>query len=203
MTKQKRSLILGAVRETAEGLHKAGSLEQEVLQEINRLCEASPQARWPSSKELGDDGEKHTCDLLKARGYDARLLQVNARTYDVEATKGSQRFLVSVKVARDKQHVRLGSRRSVLGLEAGNFVFAYLPKVGSAISTLRDSPHTLLIIPANVARTDALSIHDSYWIAKGKDPNIFSVMVKGYGSHHRAMWPKWLKYSEAWQSLPA
>ena len=202
MRKQKSSLILTAVRETAEDLHKAGSLRLEALGEISLLCDTPTRPAWPSSKELGDDGERYTCDLLKARGFDARMLQINARTYDVEATKGSQRFLVSVKVARDKQHVRLGSRRSVLGLETGNFVFAYLPKMGSSISTLRDSPHTLLIIPAEVARTDALSIHDPYWIAKGKDPNIFSVMVKGYGSHHRAMWPQWLKYSEAWQSLP-
>jgi hypothetical protein len=54
----------------------------------------------------------------------------------------------------------------------------------SKIQTLAVSPYTLLIIPAEVARDDALSIHDPYWMEKSRDPNIFSVMVKGYGSHH-------------------
>jgi len=88
MRKQGSSLILTAVRETAEGLHKAGSLKQDALEEISLLCESPTRAAWPSSKDLGDDGEKHTCVLLKARGFDARLLQVNARTYDVEADEG-------------------------------------------------------------------------------------------------------------------
>ena len=40
------------------------------------------------------------------------------------------------------------------------------------------------------------------WIEKNKDPNVFSVIVKGYGSHHRTMWPQWLSYKEAWHLLP-
>ena len=109
--------------------------------------------------------------------------------------------MVSVKVAREKQHVRLGSRRSVLGLGPGNFVFAFIPARGGQIQTLASSPHALLIIPAEVARDDALLVHDPYWIEKSQDPNIFSVMVKGYGSHHQTIWPRWLEYRDAWHLL--
>lgn len=156
----------------------------------------------PTPKELGDNGEHHVCELLRAHGYAATLLHVNAKTYDVQASRTDTTFMVSVKVSREKQHVRLGSRRSVLGLTPGNFVFAFIPTPGGQIQDLRQSPHTLLIIPAEVARDDALSIHDSYWIEKDKDPNTFSVMVKGYGSHHLAMWPRWLAYRDAWRLLP-
>jgi hypothetical protein len=202
MQKQRNSMILSAVRETAEGLHRAGLMDQNTRDEFD-LPQSPPNRHlMPSSKELGDDGEQYTCGLLRSRGYDARLLEVNARTYDLHVQKGQQQFLVSVKVARDKQHVRLGSRRSVLGLEAGNFVFAYLPIPGHSIVNLKDSAHTLLILPAEIAQMDALSIHDPYWLEKEKDPNIFSVMVKGYGSHHRTMWPRWLEYSNAWHLLP-
>lgn len=156
----------------------------------------------PTSKQLGDDGEDHTCRLLMSRGYLARKLQVNAPTYDIEVESGSRSFYVSVKVSREKQHVRLGARRSVLGLESGNFVFAFLPLPGREIVTLDAGQYALLILPAELARTDSLSVHDKYWIDRGRDPNTFSVMVKGYGSHHRDMWPRWLGYRDAWNLLP-
>jgi hypothetical protein len=153
-------------------------------------------------RQLGEAGETYTRALLESKGYSAALLPVNAPTYDLAVSRDGKAFLVSVKVARDKQHVRLGARNSVLGLASGNFVFAYLPPIGGSIRDFHSGAHTLLILPAEVARDDSLSIHDPYWIEKDKDPNIFSVMVKGYGSHHRAMWPRWLNYREAWHLLP-
>ncbi|MGC3980920.1 MAG: hypothetical protein QM808_06665 [Steroidobacteraceae bacterium] len=155
-----------------------------------------------SAKQLGDDGEEFTLSLLQSRGFKVEKLPVNAKTYDLHAQKGNRDFFVSVKVSREKQHVRLGARRSVLRLEAGNFLFAYLPVAGGQITTLANSSHTLLILPAELVKKDALSIHDPYWVQKGKDPNIFSVMVKGYGSHHKEMWPKWLAFKDAWNLIP-
>lgn len=154
-----------------------------------------------SSKQLGDDGEEFTLKVLESRGYEVSKLPINTKTYDLRVQRDGKVFFVSVKVSREKQHVRLGARRSVLGLEAGNFVFAYLPVVGEQITTLAASRHSLLIIPAELAKEDSLSIHDSYWIEKNKDPNIFSVMVKGYGSHHRDMWPRWLTFRDAWHQI--
>jgi hypothetical protein len=151
---------------------------------------------------LGDAGEDHALGLLQARGYNAQKLAVNAKTYDLKVERDGMTFFVSVKVSREKQHVRLGARRSVLGLARGNFVFAYLPLPGRTIEDFTESPTQLLIIPAEVVQADALAIHDPYWIEKQKDPNIFSVMVKGYGSHHRTMWPRWLNYKDAWHLLP-
>ncbi len=155
-----------------------------------------------SAKELGNQGEAHAMRLLHAHGYAAEYLPTNTPTYDLAVSRGETSFCVSVKVSREKQHVRLGSRRSVLGLTAGNFVFAYLPPLGCSIAELESSPQTLLILPAELVRNEALSIHDAYWHRLGQDPNIFSVMVKGYGKHHRAIWPQWLEYRDAWHLLP-
>ncbi len=154
-------------------------------------------------KQLGDAGESHAVELLQQRGYEATKLKTNAPTYDIHATKADKEFYISVKVARDKQHVRLGSRRSVLRLEKGNYIFAFLPaKKGGEITALMPAQYRLLILPAELAHEDSLSIHDPYWDEKAKDKNGFSVMVKGYGSHHKEMWPNWLEYTDAWHLLP-
>ena len=154
-----------------------------------------------ASKLLGDAGEKHAVDLLNARGYTAHTLPTNYPTYDIEASRNGVAFFVSVKVSRDKQHVRLGSRASVARLADGNFVFAFLPKPGSEITDLDPTRYTLLILPALLARTDSLRVHDAYWAEKGNAEE-YRVMVKGYGSHHKAIWPTWMKHAEAWNQLP-
>ena len=174
---------------------RLGELEQR------SIGSASSVQTLPTSKELGDDGERYACELLRARGFVADLLPVNAKTYDIQASRGRMHFFVSVKVSRQKQHVRLGARRSVLGLTRGNFVFAFIPPPGGTIATLAGSAHTLLIIPAETAREDALPLHDRYWSEKDTDANGFSVMVKGYGHHHRAIWPRWVTYKDAWHLL--
>lgn len=159
-----------------------------------------------TAKELGDDGENFSKSLLESKGFGVRKLPTNSRTYDLAVKNGNGEFFVSVKVARNKQHVRLGTRNSVLGLVPGNFVFAFIPEVGGEIETLSNSMSRLMILPAEMVRDDALSVHEKYWIDRGRDPihdrTTFSVMVKGYGSHHKAIWPKWLTYRDAWNLLP-
>lgn len=167
------------------------------------LIEVKSSSNRLSPKQLGDAGEDHALELLQNRGYKVEELRINAPTYDLKASKNGMEFLISVKVARDKQHVRLGSRRSVDRLEKGNFVFAFIPKEkGYEIIGVTQGEYKLLILPAEIAQTDSLSIHDPYWDEKGKDTYGFSVMVKGYGSHHRDMWPRWLEYANAWHLLP-
>lgn len=153
-------------------------------------------------KQLGDDAEDHTCRLLEAKGYATTKLPVNHPTYDIVATRSDSRFLVSVKVSRQKQHVRLGARKSVLALDIGNFVFAYVAEPGREIETLGSSTHSLLILPAEQVRVDSLAIHDAYWLARDRDPSIFSVIVKAYDRYGCPVWSSWQTYREAWHLLP-
>lgn len=105
-----------------------------------------------TSKELGDAGEEHAIQLLASHGYSAKKLRVNAPTYDLEVSNGALTFFVSVKASREKQHVRLGARRSVVNLTPGNFLFAFLPDVGAELSAFQSSRYALLIVPAEMVK---------------------------------------------------
>lgn len=156
-----------------------------------------------TSKQLGDAGEEHAATLLRDRGYKVEMLPVNAPTYDLRVSSASGEFHVSVKVSRDKQHVRLGTRSAVLRLIRGNYVFAFMPSAPKAqLSSLDPTQYRLLILPAELVQVDSLQVHDAYWSARGGDTG-YSVMVKGYGSHHKAMWPSWLAHENAWHLLPS
>lgn len=169
------------------------------LQKLNSDLD-SISAMRPSAKQLGDLGEAHAARLLRERGFEVTELEVNAPTYDLEVRRGSRSFFVSVKVSRSKQHVSLGSRKSVSRLTQGNFVFAFIPKAANEISEMVPSEYTLLILPADEVREESLRVHDAYWAARGGDKG-YRVMVKGYGSHHREIWPRWMRYADAWSQL--
>jgi hypothetical protein len=156
-----------------------------------------------SDSELGKHGEEFTAQLLEAQGYGVEFLSRNSPTYDLKVSIGTESFLISVKVSRTKQHVRLGQRKSVLGLTNKNFVFAYAPRNVGEIQNLNLSPYQLLIIPGEVARIDSLQIHDAYWAERSKDPNIFSVIVKAYDRYGRPAWQNWQKYDSAFNLLPS
>jgi hypothetical protein len=152
-----------------------------------------------TAKELGNAGEALALKLLIAKGYAASILLGNYPTYDIKASRAGMDFFVSVKVSRNKQHVRLGTRASVLRLTEKNFVFAFLPIPGQQIS-LADGGYRLWIIPAHIANADSLGVHDAYWAERGGDK--YSVMVKGYGRHHVEIWKRWSAYDQAWHLLP-
>lgn len=155
-----------------------------------------------TAKELGDAGEDHVVTLLQARGYRAEKLPANSPTYDVRASINGHEFFVSVKVSREKQHVRLGARTAVLRLVEGNFVFAFMPLVRQEITAFEPEHYQLLILPAALVREDSVPVHDAYWAARGSGTG-YSVMVKGYGRNHREIWPRWLQYRDAWRLLPS
>lgn len=155
----------------------------------------------PPSKKLGDDGEELAVSLLGSRGYTAELLSKNFPTYDIQASGESNDFLVSVKVARLHQHLRLGSRNSVSRLSDGNFILAFLANPSSEVD-LVPGGYRLLILPAAEVRDYALSVHDAYWAAKGKADG-FSVMIKAYDPRHIDVWQRWTaSYQDAWHQLP-
>src|SRR5215210_7450035 len=115
------------------------------------------------AKALGDAGEAHSLELLQANGFSASLLPTNAPTYDLRASRPGIEFFVSVKVSREKQHVRLGARSAVDRLGQGNFVFAFMPREGSELTSFDPANYRLLILAAEVVKADALPIHDAYW----------------------------------------
>lgn len=165
-----------------------------------RAANAGASARL-ASKQLGDAGEELAVQLLRQRGYTASLLTNNFPTYDIEASGASTDFLVSVKVARAQQHLRLGSRRSVGRLSKGNFIFAFLANLSKVVN-LVPGGYRLLILPAIEVRDYALSVHDAYWAAKGKADG-YSVMIKAYDPSHIDVWRRWsAAYEDAWQQLP-
>lgn len=154
-----------------------------------------------ASKQLGDAGEELAAQLLRQRGYTASLLANNFPTYDIEAHGCGADFLISVKVARAQQHLRLGSRRSVARLSKGNYIFAFLANLSQEVN-LVPGGYRLLILPAIEVRDYALSVHDAYWAAKGKADG-YSVMIKAYDPNHIDVWRRWsAAYENAWQQLP-
>jgi hypothetical protein len=159
-----------------------------------------PVTRNGSGKKLGDAGEALSLALLTERGYRAELLGPNYPTYDLIVHSQVGAFFVSVKVARKRQHLRLGSRWSVERLGAGNFIFAFLARDSSEVD-LESRDYKLLILPALEVRQYALKVHDEYWAAKGKVDG-FSVMVKAYDLRHISQWNRWSQYEEAWGLLP-
>jgi hypothetical protein len=162
--------------------------------------------RRPSvgSKDLGDHAESVAQILLHQHGYHADLHRVNNPVYDL-AVDASTPFNVSVKASRIQQHVRLGTLRSVTQLSAGNFVFAFMPALGSKVIALTDGGYRLLIIPAEVARDDGIAVRNSYLEHRGLDQTYsYSLMVKGYAKreHQVQVWAQWAKYEDAWHLLP-
>jgi Holliday junction resolvase len=193
-------------RVAAQVQHSPAALpqtEQGLLKSVPPPASQPPGGAHARAKQLGDEGERLVVELLRSRGYAAELLPTNYPTYDVVASRGPSMFHVSVKVSREKQHVRLGSRASVMRLSVGNFVFAFLPDGGPEIS-LNPPGYRLLIIPAEVAKADSLANHDAYWDERGGDRDAYSVMIKGYERRpaHRAAWERWQEYRDAWHLLP-
>ena len=154
-----------------------------------------------ASKVLGNDGEQYALELLEAHGYTARLLRNNYQTYDIEVV-GPRPFLVSVKASKDKQHVRLGAHNSVERLSAGNFVFAFMPTTNSKQIEFRPGGYRLLIVPAEIARKDALAIMRAY---REEHPSAssFSYILKGYSKRrqHPEVWARWAAFEDAWDLL--
>lgn len=170
-----------------------------------RSIPSSPRAGIVSSrtsaKLLGDEGEKFALRLLVDHGHAASLLPTNFPTYDIKVDCGATTFFVSVKTARERQHLRLGKRSSVERLSEGNYVFAFLATDPSGIRFTPEG-YVLLILPAAEVREFAIPLHDAYWAAKGK-PDGYTVMIKAYDRRHAELWSKWLRYQDAWAQLPS
>lgn len=155
-------------------------------------------------KAIGDEAERFASRLLVEHGYSSSLLATNYPTFDLEVF-GSESFFVSVKASAEKQHVRLGSRRSARGLVNGSFVFAFMPVPGTNSLSLEGGGYRLLIVPGDVARDDSIALADSYAVHRGIEGEYgYSLMVKGYSkrTHQVEVWARWASYEDAWHLLP-
>ena len=164
----------------------------------------APRSASSGSKDLGNRAESVAQLLLRERGYSADLHRINNPVYDL-VVDASTRFNVSVKASRTRQHVRLGSLRSVEQLSDGNFVFAFMPSLGRKEISLSNGGYRLFIIPAAIARDDGIAVRDSYLKHRGLDQSYsYSLMVKGYSkrSHQVQVWSRWAQYEGAWHLLP-
>ena len=156
------------------------------------------------AKILGNATEEFVVRLLSDRGYSASLLPTNYPTYDIHVV-GTSEFFVSVKASASKQHVRLGSRRSVERLTSDSFVFALMPKPGKKELVLCEGGYRLLIIPGDVAKYDSIALSESYAAHRGIAGEYgYSLMVKEYSKrqHQIEIWSKWAAYEDAWATIP-
>ena len=159
------------------------------------------------SKELGDWGEATAAQLLTKRGYQVDHLGGNYPVVDL-LISGASPFRVSVKTSASKQHVRLGTEKSVSNLRDDDFVMAFLPR-GKEPLDLADAVYRLLILPGNVARDDALCVHRNYLAfsrsdGAGRTGNA-GIIVKGYSRRLDQVetWKRWLTFEDRWDLLPA
>ncbi|CBL46581.1 hypothetical protein HDN1F_29980 [gamma proteobacterium HdN1] len=164
----------------------------------------TPRSPSVGSKDLGNHAESVAQVLLHQRGYNADLHRTNHPIYDL-VVDASTPFHVSVKASKTQQHVRLGSLNSVSKLSSGNFVFAFMPSLGSKEISISDGGYRLFIIPAEIARDDGIAVRNSYLEHRGLDQSYsYSLMVKGYAKreHQVQIWSQWAQYEDAWHLLP-
>jgi hypothetical protein len=159
------------------------------------------------SKELGDRGEALAAQLLTKRGYQVNHIGGNYPVVDL-LISGSTPFRVSVKTSASKEHVRLGTEKSVSNLRDDDFLMAFLPRQHGKLD-LSTGVYRLLIMPAHVARDDALRVHRSYLALRASSGGSHSgnagIMVKGYSRRPDQIeaWKRWLTFEERWDLLPA
>lgn len=159
------------------------------------------------SKDIGDAGEALVASLLRKRGYRVREIGGNYPVIDLEV-EGSRPFRVSVKTSASKRHVRMGREASVAQLRNDDFVFAILPSPGGSTINLETGDFDLLILPGDMARTDALHVHRTYLAEPGRNGQARSptagIMVKEY-SHRPPQveaWARWKEQKDRWDALP-
>jgi hypothetical protein len=153
---------------------------------------------------LGSEAEYFAASMLRDRGFAVTSFKTNNPTYDLEVN-GCTSFMISVKASKNKQHVRLGSLRSVNRLTKGHFVFAFMPALGAPTIKFSEDGFRLLIIPAEIAREDSIAVRNSYLELKGYDEGYsYSLIVKGYArrAHQSDTWRKWSQFENAWSLLP-
>lgn len=156
--------------------------------------------------ELGNRGEDFVNGFLARRGYSTTRLGGRFATYDIQVNSTDRPFMVSVKTSRNRQHVRLGSEKSVTRLSAPHFVIAVMPLDAEGDVVLESGKCRVLVIPAEVAKADGLRVTETYFAEDSTRKRWETVIVKGYSRRpiQEETWERWLSnYSDAWHLLPS
>jgi hypothetical protein len=158
---------------------------------------------------VGRAAEQLAASLLKEHGYNVRDLnavRANNPLYDLVAITGRSEVAVSVKCARAKRELRLGSPKMLKQLRDDCVVMAFLPpRKGSEIQ-FSPKGYELLIIPGHVARDEALAAHNHY-AATHPSSASHSVMVKDKVDRNEftrsgAVFKSWHeRYLNAWDTF--
>ncbi len=168
--------------------------------------------RRNDTKRIGDAGEAEALRLLQERGYTGFNLnekQPNAWTYDLEISTLRGRVKISVKTARAKRDISLGTPRSLERLADEAFVMILMPTAKKHEIQIHPGGYHLLIVPGQVARDEALAMHRDYWGEELTKAAKNTVRIKDEvnrpGSRSRAgqVFARWnATYRDAWHLLP-
>jgi hypothetical protein len=136
--------------------------------------------RRSDTQGIGEQAETLAADLLRQRGFAVRNLneeRFHYPLYDLVAVKNGNEILVSVKCARAKRELRVGSPQMLRKMRDDCVVMAFLSVSKSKEIEFSPGGYEVLIIPGRVAREEGLAVHDHY-IATRPGSADHSVMVK-------------------------
>lgn len=162
--------------------------------------------RRNDTSDIGRQAEDLAAQLLKDRNFNVRNLndeKANYLLYDLVAECKGVEILVSVKCARAKRDFRLGRPSMLSKLHSESVIMVFLPvKKGEEIRFIAGG-YDLLILPASIARDEALEAHFHY--AKTHPGSAdHSVMVKDKidrspSTRSGAVFKRWNeRYLNAW-----
>lgn len=167
--------------------------------------------RRNDTQGIGETAEQLAKQLLTEHGFvvvDLNERRRNYPVYDLLAEKDGRSVRVSVKCARAKRELRLGSPASVARIEDGSVLMAFLPRTkGAEIEFISDG-YDLLIVPGAIARDESLAAHNHYAATHPGSKN-HSVMVKDKidrspGTRSGAVFRTWFEtYKDAWHVFEA
>lgn len=152
---------------------------------------------------LGDAGEAVAVRLLEARGYSVQHIGGNFPVIDL-MVDASTPFRVSVKTSGSKRHVRMGKETSIAQLRDDDFLFAFMPALGSGSIDFEAGRYELLILPGPVAREGGLYVHRTYLEGRSASGS-FGVTVKSESRRAPQVetWRRFSAYRDRWELLPA
>jgi hypothetical protein len=121
--------------------------------------------RRNDTQSIGEQAETLAASLLRGRGFTVCNLNEERRNdelYDLRAVKKGNEILVSVKCARAKRELRLGSPRMLRKIRDDCVVMAFLPTEKDKEIEFSSGGYEVLVIPGRIARVGALAAHDHY-----------------------------------------